>query len=107
MKKEKRSHLVKAYLTKDEYDTILKWSIQSGLTISTFIQRVCTAQKIESKIDQQTRIELRKINADFGRLGGLLKLAISENKNVEEVSKLLFQIDILKDEFRRKIRILW
>ncbi len=103
MKKEKRTHLVKAYLTKDEYDTILKWSSQTGLTISTFIQRVCTGQRVESKIDQQTRIELRKINADLGRLGGLLKLALTENKNLYEVRRLLLQIDRLKDEFRGKI----
>lgn len=69
-----------AYLTPEEYDQIKVMADQAGLSISTFVKRVCLGQELRSNADQEAVRALLQANADLGRLGGLLKMALSEGK---------------------------
>ena len=69
-----------AYLTPEEYDQIKAMADQAGLSISTFVKRVCLGQELRSKADQEAVRALLRANADLGRLGGLFKMALSEGK---------------------------
>ena len=69
-----------AYLTHEEYDQIKAMADQAGLSISTFVKRVCLGQELRSKADQEAVRALLRANADLGRLGGLFKMALSEGK---------------------------
>jgi len=71
----------KAYLTPEEYGQVSAMAKQAGLSVSTFVKRVSLGERVRSKEDQQTIIALHKANADFGRVGGLLKLALSSGQS--------------------------
>ncbi len=73
-----RKIVVRSYLEKDEYHKLKKLSSQTGLSISSFIKKVCLGQNINATIDYESYLALLKANADLGRIGGLLKLAISK-----------------------------
>jgi len=64
---------VKTYLTPDEYGQVAAMADQAGLSISTFVKRVCLGQELRTKTDQQAVLALIKTNADPWRLGGLFK----------------------------------
>ena len=55
---------------------------------------------------QQARLELLRINADLGRLGGLLKRALAEGHDKAAVIRLLRQIDQTQANLKEKVRAL-
>lgn len=55
---------------------------RAGLTIAEYLRRLGLGYEIRGVIDQNSILELSKINADLGRLGGLLKLWLSQDKRV-------------------------
>lgn len=105
-KKAKRSVKLQAYVTPEEYDQIIESSEQARLSLSEFARRVCLGIRIESREDQQARLELLRVHADLGRLGGLLKLALAEGHDKVSVIRLLRQIDQTQTELRDKVRAL-
>ena len=64
-------------MTVEEYEQISSLAKQTGLSISTFIRRVCLGQKVESQTDREAMLAVMKANSDLGRLGGLLKFALT------------------------------
>ncbi|HHV6060379.1 TPA: conjugal transfer transcriptional regulator TraJ [Legionella pneumophila] len=54
----------------------------AGLSIAEYLRRVSLGYQIHSVIDKDYVLQLSKINADLGRLGGLLKLWLSQDKRV-------------------------
>lgn len=104
-KAPKRSALIKSYITPEEFTFIMESSDRAGLTLSEFARRVCLGLRIESREDQQARRELLKVNADLGRLGGLLKQTLAAGHK-EQVYGLLRNIDQLQADLKAKIRVL-
>lgn len=77
---------------------------QAGLSISQFVRRVCLGLTVESRVDAQAVRELVKLNADMGRIGGLLKMWLaSTDMHAGEVRALLDELKVLKDELARRI----
>lgn len=74
-----RSVCLKAYLTPEEYEFVVDFSGRCGLSISEMTRRVLLGQEISSKVDRQAFLDILKVNADLGRLGGLLKLWLSDD----------------------------
>lgn len=104
MKKPVRKNILKVYLTDDEYAEILENSKRAGLSLSTFAQKVCLGSPVLSREDKQARLELLKINSDLGRLGGLLKQAISVGGNRTEINNLLHNIRLLQEHLKAKVK---
>lgn len=77
-------------------------SEKAGLSVSEFVRRVCVGNRIISREDQQARRELLKINADLGRVGGLLKLALAEEQK-EQILGLLHKIDQIQALLKTKV----
>ena len=105
-RKPKRSVKLQAYVTPEEYDQIVRISEQTRLSLSEFARRVCLGIRIESREDQQARLELLRVHADLGRLGGLLKQALAEGHDKVSVIRLLRQIDQTQAELRDRVRAL-
>jgi len=87
---------VKTYLTLEEYGQVSAMAKQAGLSVSTLIKRICLGQEVRTKTDQQAVLALLKVNADLGRLGGLLKKALAEGQAGAEIFEfrgLLRQIE--------------
>jgi hypothetical protein len=63
----------------DEDEAIIKSNAKAvGLRTAEYLRRVGRGCTLPSTLDQQAVSELAKINADQGRLGGLLKLWLTD-----------------------------
>ena len=96
MKKDKREITLKSYVTEKEYSQIKLLAKQTGFSVSEYIRRILTGQKIESRLDQEAFLSALKVNADLGRLGGLFKYYLTQGfKNVppSEIRKVLHDIE--------------
>jgi hypothetical protein len=70
---------LKAYLTPEEYRAVKAKARQARLSVSAYAKAVCLGHEVKSALDQEAILELLRLKADMGRLGGLLKLGLSEN----------------------------
>lgn len=102
----KRTCILKSYVTAEEFALIMEFSNRAGLTLSEFTRRVCLGCRVESREDQQARRELLKVNADLGRLGGLLKQSLAAGGSREQIHSLLHRLDQLQASLKAKIRAL-
>ncbi|HAT9646583.1 TPA: conjugal transfer transcriptional regulator TraJ [Legionella pneumophila] len=54
----------------------------AGLSIAEYLRRISLGYQIQSSVDKDYVLQLAKINGDLGRLGGLLKLWLTQDKRV-------------------------
>ena len=100
-----RKAILKTYVTDEECQRITDSARQAGLSVSAFISRVCLGSPVKSKVDEQAVRALVKVNADMGRLGGLLKMwLMDEDAHATDVHRLLNELLALKDELARRIQ---
>jgi len=91
MKSKKKR--IAMYLGPEEYDNIQASANRAKLSLSTFCKRVCTGIPVPSMEHQQAVKDILKANADLGRLGGLLKLALAGGGDNIILPKLLREIE--------------
>ena len=96
-----RNKAITTYLTTEEYENVKTWAQRARLTLSTFMQKVSQGQPVKSLEHLEFRLEIRRLHADLGRLGGLFKLSLAENKGPDhELRRLLREIDLRQQELR-------
>ena len=66
----------------NEENQIKSNSATAGLSIAEYLRRISLGYQIQSSIDKDYILQLAKINGDLGRLGGLLKLWLTQDKRV-------------------------
>ena len=73
--------------------------------MSEFCKRVALGHTVQSKQDMQAVRELLRINADLGRLGGLLKLWLTNDDDGFEgdIRAVLKKIEATQDELRSRL----
>jgi len=99
-----KKNRITVYLSQEEYDTILASANRAKLSLSTFSKRVCLGTPVPSLEQQEARMELRRLKGDLGRLGGLFKLCLEENKGPDhELRRLLREIDMRQKELKEVI----
>ncbi|MGD9826422.1 plasmid mobilization protein [Desulfobacter sp.] len=99
----KRTNCLKSYVTAEEHAKIQRLAKQTGLSVSDYIRRIITGQRIESRLDQEAFLSALKVNADLGRLGGLFKYYLAqrfENVPPEEIRKVLHDIEDRQRQLR-------
>jgi hypothetical protein len=84
---------IAVYLGPEEYSRIQESATKAGLSLSTFCKRVCLGTPVPGLEHRQAVKDILKANADLGRLGGLLKLALSEGGDKFALPRLLREID--------------
>ena len=84
---------ITVYLEPEEYSRIQASAQRAGISLSTFCKRVCLGMGVPSMEHKQTVKDILKANADLGRLGGLLKLALSEGGDKITLPRLLREIE--------------
>ena len=94
---------IKVYCFPDERETIEQQARSTGLSKSSYLLRVGMGYPIRSIVDHHQVEELVKINGDLGRLGGLLKLWLSNGKpapgiEARTVRETLKKIDTAQDQ---------
>jgi len=66
----------------EEEDAIKANAKAAGLTIAAYLRNVGLGYEIKGVLDQQAVAELAKVNADLGRLGGLLKMWLTNDERL-------------------------
>ena len=94
----KKRMVIKSYLSPEEYNAILASARRAGLSLSTFSKRVCLGTPVPSMEHLEARMELRRIKADLGRLGGLVKQAFANGADRALVHRLLHELDARQRE---------
>jgi hypothetical protein len=79
-----------------------------GRSVSAFLRELGTGYQPQSLLDRQAVQDLVRVNADQGRLGGLLKLWLAERPGqgarAADVRQLLQQIEATQVELRRLVQ---
>ncbi len=94
---------IKVYCFPEERETIEQQARSTGLSKSSYLLRVGMGYPIRSIVDHHQVEELVKINGDLGRLGGLLKLWLSNGKpapgiDARSIRETLKKIDRTQDQ---------
>ncbi|HCE6625614.1 TPA: CopG family transcriptional regulator [Pseudomonas aeruginosa] len=71
---------IKVWVTDDEKAELTRRADSSGLSCAAFLRAVGLNQPIGSRADLEAVRELVKLNGDFGRVAGLLKLWLVEKR---------------------------
>jgi hypothetical protein len=96
--------VIKSYLTPEEYKIVENLANECGFSMSTFVKNACLGVNMKSKIDHKAVLAVIKVSADLGRIGGLLKLGLTQKKlKIKETVPLLDSILELKNELKMKI----
>jgi hypothetical protein len=66
----------------EEEEAIKANARAAGLTIAAYLRNVGIGYEIKGVLDQQAVLELAKVNGDLGRLGGLLKMWLSNDERL-------------------------
>jgi hypothetical protein len=82
-KTPKKSPRVKVSLRPEEQVLIKQQADQAGLAVSAYLRKVGLGYPINSALDYQAVDTLAKINADLGRLGGLLKMWLTNDERLK------------------------
>ena len=94
------------YLSPEEHAAITASASRAGISLSTFAKRVCTGMAVPSLEHRLAVKDMLKANADLARLGGLFKLALSENPEGNDrfmLQKLLRDIEASQRELKASI----
>jgi hypothetical protein len=101
----RRSKRLKVSLTEAELADIAGRAAAARLPVAVYLRRLGLGWEPKSTLDLQAVLALAKVNADQGRLGGLLKLWLSERPDqgasTVEARRLLGQIEAVQAELRR------
>lgn len=93
--------------SEEEFEAIRQKAEQLRLSMSAYARNLCLGYEPKSLAQAQAIRELIKVNADMGRLGGLLKLWLSEpDRNQAQVRQLLHELEDAKKMLAEKIAAL-
>ena len=100
------------YLLPDEKKFIDENAERLNISANEFIRASIRGQQFPSYVDQDSIRELLKLRADLGRLGGLLKLWLTNDHktakfNVAVILQLLGRINSDMDRIHSYLSTLW
>ena len=104
-----RTKLLQVRLTPDEHRAVTSSAQACGVSAATFVRAVALGEKLKVVADQRALLELLRLRADMGRVGGLLKLWLTneerfdkekEGVGVREVRDVLSRIESTESQIR-------
>ncbi|TVM14024.1 pirin [Oceanidesulfovibrio indonesiensis] len=104
-----KKHRLRAYVTPEEYEQIIHQAEQYNLSVSAFVRKVALGEPLPNVDYAKTRLELLRINADMGRLGGLFKFWLGDkDRSAQEATpqlrELLHEIEKRQLELKEVVR---
>ncbi len=78
--KEKRQHHLRVPVRQDERQVIENNARRAGMSVARYLREVGQGYQIKGIVDFVQVREMARINGDLGRLGGLLKLWLTNDK---------------------------
>lgn len=81
LNRRRRDEVIQVRVSEDEFEIIRAKAAGAKLTTAEFLRRIGQGHTPKSKVDLGLVRDLGTVAADLGRLGGLLKLWLSEKRN--------------------------
>ena len=81
---KKRSHHLRVPVFDDEKDAIEAQAARAGMSVARYLREVGQGYQIKGVVDYEQVRELARINGDLGRLGGLLKLWLTNDERTAQ-----------------------
>lgn len=105
----KKSPPIKVYCTPAEKEAIEANAKAAGMSAARFLREVGQSYKVRGIMDYEKVRELAAMNGDLGRLGGLLKLWLSNDARTAHfgdstIRALLARIERTMDQMRDVMR---
>mgnify|MGYP001425777714 CR=1 FL=1 len=86
-KRTKRDKRLRVPVLPEEEMMIKTKATEAGLTIAEYLRNLGMGYSVPSAIDNRQVDALLKINADLGRLGGLIKLWLTNDRRTKYIGK--------------------
>ena len=103
-----RSKRLRVQVTEAEHAQIAASAADTRLSVSSYLRALGVGFRPKSTVDHQAVLALVNVHGDQGRLGGLLKLWLSEKPgqgaSVVDVRRLLGEIEAAQVELRQLMR---
>jgi len=108
-KTRKGSTPIKVYCLPEERDLIEANARAAGMSLSAFLLTVGQGYKITGIVDFEQVREMARINGDLGRLGGLLKLWLTNDARTAKfgestIRALLHRIESAQNELSQTMK---
>jgi hypothetical protein len=87
---------IKVWVTPGEKQAIETNAKNCGMSTSAYLRKVGLGMPIKSILDQNSIADLAKVNADQGRLGGLLKLWLTNDEKLKPYDRVKLSTNITK-----------
>ena len=94
--RRKRTQHLRVPVLPEEKEIIEGQARKSGLSVAHYLRAVGQGFEPRSIIDIEQVMELARINGDLGRLGGLLKLWLSDDRRTAHYGKPLLMAVLRK-----------
>lgn len=78
---------IKVYCLPEEKDLIVKNAARAGKSTSSFLLAIGQGYEVAGVVDAEQVREMARINGDLGRLGGLLKLWLTDDVRTAKFKK--------------------
>ena len=97
-KKPTRARQLHVPVLPDEEAAIKKMAASTGLSVAAYLRNVGLGYQVHSILDHKGVEELARINGDLGRLGGLLKLWLTDDPRAAQYGQRLIRALLSKIE---------
>lgn len=99
----KRKHHLRVPVFPDEKNLIEEQAQRAGMSVARFLREVGQGYRVGGVVDYEQVRELARINGDLGRLGGLLKLWLTNDERTAEfgeatIRAVLSRIEATQDQ---------
>lgn len=99
----KRKHHLRVPVFPDEKALIEEQARRAGMSVARFLREVGQGYRIGGVVDYEQVRELARINGDLGRLGGLLKLWLTNDERTAQfgeatIRAVLSRIEATQDQ---------
>ena len=89
-------------MTEEEFTVLQTNAARAGISHSEYLRRISRGQEVKSLEHIMEFLELRRLRADLGRLGGLVKQALAAGAEKNQVYHLLRELD----ERQRELQVI-
>ena len=93
-----RAKSIRVWITPEERADIAALAASANLSLSAYLRAAGLNQQIRSVLDIQAVAELAKVNGDLGRVAGLLKLWLSEQRGLGARPR---EVERMMNDFRK------
>ena len=94
IKKERRDKKLRVPVLPIEEAEIKNKATDAGLTVAEYLRNLGLGYQVPSIVDSRQVDSLLKINGDLGRLGGLIKLWLTNDKRTKLIGKSQLQMTL-------------